>query len=113
MRPHGARNGARLAFRPARSGYAVYGAASTRCVRRSILSAHDAAGARTVSFWFHFDWRLPSGGAAPFEVVDVATLGTDDRIQSLHVVYDTVDVRPTFEAEVGHPSWRQSRSAGP
>ena len=78
---------------------------------KSVMTGTDAAGATTVSFWFHFDWRLPSGAAAPFEVLDVATLGTDDRIQSLHIVYDTVDVRPTFEAEVGHPSWGQSRSA--
>lgn len=80
---------------------------------KSVMTGADTSGARTVSFWFHFDWRLPSGAAAPFDVVDVATLGPDDRIQSLHIVYDTVDVRPAFEAEVGHPSWRQSGSDTP
>jgi hypothetical protein len=80
---------------------------------KSVMTGTDAARATTVSFWFYFHWRLPSGTAAPFEVVDIATLDTDDRIQKLHVVYDTVDVRPTFEAEVGHPSWRQSRTTRP
>jgi hypothetical protein len=37
--------------------------------------------------------------------VDVATLGPDERIQSLHIVYDTVEVRPAYEAKVGHPLW--------
>jgi hypothetical protein len=74
---------------------------------KSVMTGRDATGASVLSFWFHFDWRLPSGRAAPFDVVDVATLGSDGLIQSLHIVYDTVDVRPAFEAEVGHPSWRQ------
>jgi hypothetical protein len=80
---------------------------------KSVMTGTDTSGATTVSFWFHFDWRLPSGAAAPFDVVDVATLGPDDRIQSLHIIYDTVDVRPAFEAEVGHPSWREPRSDTP
>ena len=67
----------------------------------------DQTGATTVSFWFHFDWRLPSGAAAPFDVVDVATLASDGKIRELHIFYDTVDVRPAFEADVGHSSWRR------
>ncbi len=62
-----------------------------------------------VSFWFHFDWRLPSGALAPFNVVDVAELADNGRIATLHIVYDTVEVRPTFEAETG-TSWRSSAS---
>lgn len=77
---------------------------------RSVMTGTDAAGVTTVSFWFHFDWRLPSGTAAPFDVVDIASLGADGRIKDLHIVYDTVDVRPAYEAEVGHRSWRQMRS---
>jgi hypothetical protein len=38
--------------------------------------------------------------------VDVATLGPDGKIQELHIIYDTVDVRPAFEADVGRTSWR-------
>jgi len=64
----------------------------------------------TVSFWFHFDWRLPSGAAAPFDVVDVAALASDGKIKDLHIIYDTVDVRIAFEAEVGRSSWRRSQS---
>jgi hypothetical protein len=75
---------------------------------RSVMSGTDEAGQPTVGFWFHFDWRLPSGARAPFDVVDIATLGQDGRIKELHIVYDTVDVRPAFEAEVGRPSWRRS-----
>jgi hypothetical protein len=73
------------------------------------MTGTNAAGSRTVSFWFHFDWRLPSGAAAPFDVVDIATLGSDGRIESLHIIYDAVDVRPAFEAEVGRRSSRKVR----
>jgi SnoaL-like protein len=73
---------------------------------KSVMSGQDQTGRTTVSFWFHFDWRLPSGVAAPFDCVDVATLAPDGRIKDLHIVYDTVDVRSAFEAEVGRSSWR-------
>ncbi len=76
---------------------------------KSVMSGQDQAGTRTVAFWFHFDWRLPSGAAAPFDVVDVATLASDGRMKELHLIYDTVDVRPAFEADVGRPSWRRPR----
>jgi hypothetical protein len=77
---------------------------------KAVMSGEDQVGRVTVSFWFHFDWRLPSGVAAPFDVVDVATLAPDGKIKDLHIIYDTVDVRPAFEAEVGHSSWRRSNS---
>ncbi|MBZ5734080.1 nuclear transport factor 2 family protein [Nocardioides sp. TRM66260-LWL] len=79
---------------------------SARLTLRSVMTGVGADGAATVAFWFHFDWRLPSGAAAPFDVVDVATLDADGRIRTLHIVYDTVDVRPAFEAETGKASWR-------
>jgi hypothetical protein len=47
-----------------------------------------------LAFWFHFDWRLPSGRQAPFDVVDLAELDDDGRISSLRIIYDTVEVRP-------------------
>jgi hypothetical protein len=72
----------------------------------SVMTGQDQSGGKTVSFWFHFDWRLPSGAAAPFDVVDVATLTSEGKIQDLHIIYDTVDVRPAFEAEIGRSSWR-------
>ena len=75
---------------------------------KSVMSGKDATDRTTVSFWFHFDWQLPSGTEAPFDVVDVATLGADGRIEELHIIYDTVDVRPAFEHEVGKSSWRRS-----
>ena len=80
---------------------------------KSVMSGVDQNGATTVSFWFHFDWRLPSGTAAPFDVVDVATLATDGKIKELHIIYDTVEVRPVFEADVGRSSWRGSTSSSP
>lgn len=75
-----------------------------------VMSGEDQTGQTTVSFWFHFDWRLPSGAAAPFDVVDVATLAPGGKIKDLHIIYDTVDVRPAFEVEVGRSSWRRSDS---
>lgn len=74
---------------------------------KSAMSGADQSGQTTVSFWFHFDWRLPSGAAAPFDVVDVATLRADGKIGELHIIYDTVDVRPAFEDDVGGASWRR------
>ena len=74
---------------------------------KAVMRGTEQTGRPTVSFWFHFDWRLPSGAAAPFDVVDVATLAPDGRVEELHIVYDTVDVRPAFEADVGRSSWRR------
>jgi hypothetical protein len=97
--------------RPAADFYPVLFADTSQAnlTLKSVMSGEDQAGATTVSSWFHFDWRLPSGAAAPFDVVDVATLASDGRIQDLHIIYDTVDVRPAFEADVGRSSWRQPR----
>jgi hypothetical protein len=80
---------------------------------KSVMSGVDTAGRTTVSFWFHFDWRLPSGVAAPFDVVDVAVLGFHGLIKDLHIIYDTVEVRPAFEGEVGRSSWRRSHDEDP
>jgi hypothetical protein len=101
--------------RPAAEFYPALFADTSRAdlTLRSVMSGTDQSGATTVSFWFHFDWRLPSGAAAPFDVVDVATLGADGKIDELHIVYDTVDVRPAFEADVGRPSWRGPSSTAP
>ncbi|MET8559007.1 nuclear transport factor 2 family protein [Streptomyces sp. NPDC004959] len=70
-----------------------------------VAEGRTQQGAALISFWFHFDWRLPSGAAAPFDVVDLAELAEDGRIATLRIVYDTVDVRPAFERETGR-SWR-------
>ena len=75
---------------------------------KSVMTGLDQHQRRTVSFWFHFDWRLPSGVAAPFDVVDVATLRADGKITELHIIYDTVDVRPAYEADTGRMSWRRT-----
>ena len=75
---------------------------------RGVMEGRTPDGSALISFWFHFDWRLPSGAAAPFDVVDLAELADDGRIAALHIVYDTVDVRPVFERETG-TSWRPER----
>jgi hypothetical protein len=95
--------------RPARDFYPALFADTSQAnlTLKSVMSGEDKTGRTTVSFWFHFDWRLPSGAAAPFDVVDVATLAPDGRIKDLHIIYDTVDVRPAFEAEVGRSSRRR------
>ncbi len=76
-----------------------------------VMEGRSREGAALISFWFHFDWRLPSGAAAPFDVVDLAELADDGRIAALRIVYDTVDVRPAFERETGG-SWRQGEGRG-
>jgi hypothetical protein len=47
-----------------------------------------------------------SGRKAPFDVIDMLELTDDGRIASLHIVYDTAQVRPAFEQETGRRSWR-------
>jgi len=96
--------------RPAAEFYPALFADTSRAnlTLKSVMRGEHVNGEPTVSFWFHFDWRLPSGAAAPFDVVDVATLAPDGKIKELHIIYDTVDVRPAFEADVGRTSWRMS-----
>jgi SnoaL-like domain len=71
-----------------------------------VTSGTSPAGAPLVGLWFHFAWRLGDGRDAPFDVVDMLELSPDGQIASLHIIYDTVEVRPAFEASAGHPSWR-------
>ncbi|MFJ1959064.1 nuclear transport factor 2 family protein [Streptomyces microflavus] len=80
---------------------------SSRLTLLGVMEGNTKQGAGLISFWFHFDWKLPSGESAPFDVVDLAELSEDGRIAALRIVYDTVDVRPAFERETGS-SWRSS-----
>jgi len=81
--------------------------ARSRLTLRGVTQGTMADGSPLVSIWFRFDWRLPSGRAAPFDVVDVLEIAADGRIARLHIIYDTVAVRPAFEQETGRPSWRE------
>lgn len=101
--------------RPAREFYPALFADTSQAnlTLKAVMRGQDQAGQMTVSFWFHFDWRLPSGTAAPFDVVDVATLAPDGKVKELHIIYDTVDVRPGFETEVGRSSWRRPHAESP
>jgi SnoaL-like protein len=81
---------------------------AARLTLLGVMEGRSGLGSPLIAFWFHFDWRLASGAAAPFNAVDVAELSEDGRISALHIVYDTVDVRPVFEAETGF-SYRKSR----
>lgn len=86
--------------------------AESRLTLRGVTQGEDSAGTPLVSIWFHFDWRLPSGRRAPFDVVDVLELTPDGRIRILRIVYDTADIRPIFEQETGRRSWRAGHRAG-
>ena len=84
--------------------------AESRLTLRGVTHGSTAQGTALVTIWFHFDWQLPSGQRAPFDVVDVLELAADDRIAVLHIVYDTADVRPIFENETRRPSWPAGQS---
>tara|TARA_R110002020_G_scaffold152794_12_gene331743 strand:- start:5929 stop:6321 length:393 start_codon:yes stop_codon:yes gene_type:complete len=71
--------------------------ASAKLTLRSVMRGETATGTPTVAFWFDFDWVLRDGAAAPFEVVDIAELDASGRISRLHIIYDTVTVRPAFD----------------
>jgi ketosteroid isomerase-like protein len=81
--------------------------ARARLTLRGVTEGTIADGSPLVSIWFRFDWRLPSGREAPFDVVDVLEIAADGRIARLHIIYDTAAVRPAFEQETGRPSWRE------
>jgi hypothetical protein len=87
--------------------------AEARLTLRGVTHGAKADGTALVSIWFHFDWRLPSAlrRKAPFEVIDMMELADDGRIASLHIVYDTAQVRPAFEQETGKQSWRADAQA--
>ena len=84
--------------------------AQSRLTLRGVTQGSTAQGTPLVTVWFHFDWQLPSGQRAPFDVVDVLELAADDRIAALHIVYDTADVRKVFENETRRPSWHADQS---
>jgi hypothetical protein len=67
-----------------------------------------ADGDHLAAIWFRFDWTLPSGRSAGFDCVDMLTLDGDGLIKELHIIYDTITVRPLFERETGH-SWRSGQ----
>lgn len=100
---------------PARQFYpALFGDTSQSLLTLlGVTHGAKADGTPLVSIWFHFDWRLPSGRPAPFDVVDVLELTTDGRVAALHIVYDTADVRPAFEQDTGKLSWPGDGRTGP
>jgi ketosteroid isomerase-like protein len=76
---------------------------------RARLHLHGVAdGDHLTAIWFRFDWTLPSGRSAGFDCVDMLKLDRDGLISELHIIYDTIAVRPMFERETGR-SWRPGR----
>ena len=73
--------------------------AESRLTLRGVTQGTAADGTPLVSIWFHFDWQLPGGQRAPFNVVDVLELDHGGHIAALRIVYDTADIRPVFEQE--------------
>jgi hypothetical protein len=53
---------------------------------------------------------LFTGGAMVYSPLYGPLPPADDRIAALHIVYDTVDVRPIFENETRRPSWHADQS---
>jgi hypothetical protein len=86
--------------------------AESRLTLRGVMQGATPDGTPLISIWFRFDWRLPTGHQAPFEVIDVLELAADERIAALRIVYDTVDIRPVFEQATGRLSWRDDQRAG-
>jgi SnoaL-like domain len=55
-----------------------------------------------VAFWFDFTWVLAGGTSASSTIVDIAELNEDGLISSLHIIYDTAQVRGGFEQAHDH-----------
>jgi len=82
--------------------------ASAELTLLGTMHGTSVEGRALLSFLFHFDWRLPGGTAAPFDVIDIAEIDDDGLIARVRIIYDTVDVRPAFEADTGKASTRPS-----
>lgn len=50
-----------------------------------------------VSIWFHFAWTLANGEPADFDVVDVLEIDRSGLIRKLHIIYDTFELRDSFQ----------------
>lgn len=85
---------------PAREFYPrLFGdTAQSKLRLRSVMTGGTTDHRPTVGFWFDFDWTLADGTPAPFTVVDVAELDEEQRITSLHILYDTAPLRASFDA---------------
>ena len=85
--------------------------AESRLTLRGVTQGTAADGTPLVSIWFHFDWQLPGGQRAPFDMVDVLELDQGGHIAAPRIVYDTADSRPIFEQETGRRSSRAEQPA--
>jgi hypothetical protein len=86
--------------------------AESRLTLLGVTQGATPGGTPLINIWFRFDWQLPGGGHATFDVVDVLELAAGGRISSLHIVYDTASVRPVFEEETGRASWSRDPRPG-
>ncbi len=46
---------------------------------------------------FQYDWILKDGTLTSFECVDVFQFAKDGRIRQVSIIYDTANIRPSFE----------------
>nr|WP_235015820.1 nuclear transport factor 2 family protein [Aquimarina sp. AU58] len=51
-----------------------------------------------ISLLFDFDWELKDGKRVVFKVVDIIVLNSENEIQKLTIIYDTVHSRSAIEA---------------
>ena len=75
--------------------------AEARPALRGVTQGATADGTPLVSIWFRFDWQPLNGKQAVFDVVDLLELAADERIDALHIIYDTADVRTAVGQEKG------------
>jgi hypothetical protein len=75
--------------------------AEARPALRGVTQGATADGTPLVSIWFRFDLQPLNGKQAVFDVVDLLELAADERIDALHIIYDTADVRTAVGQEKG------------
>jgi DNA-binding XRE family transcriptional regulator len=74
---------------------------ASRLTLLGTLNGTTVDGRPLVGIWFRFEWVLATGREAPFDVVDIAELDGEGRVERLRIMYDTAGVRPAFEQETG------------
>ncbi|MEO1434217.1 MAG: nuclear transport factor 2 family protein [Bacteroidota bacterium] len=50
-----------------------------------------------LALYFNYRWTMENGNIVEFKVVDIIDCNTDGKIETLTIIYDTQQTRPSFE----------------
>ncbi|MFC4721727.1 nuclear transport factor 2 family protein [Geojedonia litorea] len=71
--------------------------ADTSNSKLKLLGIFVEPNAARIVLYFNYEWTLANQNKVKFDVVDVMTFDADDKIVSLHIIYDTVKSKPAVD----------------